>query len=186
MIIVAINGKMGSGKGELTKALSQAFRVRKLSFSTPIKETIKLMDKNAPKDLDLQENKNKYSELYGTTYRVVMQSLGDMHRNVFGKDFFVNQLERRIQDIGEATIKDQYDIIVVDDVRYLNEIERLEGLGAITIRIEVDRIGTAREHQHSSEVSLDNYKYFQYRLINDMSPMSGLAAPIIKEIKARL
>lgn len=188
MIIVAISGKMGSGKGELTKALSQAFRVRSLSLARPIKQTIQLMDREAPKDLDKYDNKNLYSELYGATYRVVMQALGDMHRNVFGKDFYINRLLREIDDLGEPTLKNQYDIIVVDDVRYLNELNRLELKGAITVRIEVDKSRLSREHAtaHSSEVELDRYKYFQYIVENNMTPMAELAAPIIKEIKARL
>lgn len=80
-------------------------------------------------------------ELCGKTPVKAMQTLGtEWGRNVIGEDVWLNAWKRTIQE----------GLVVVDDVRFPNELDAVKALGGIIVRIR--RTGTAGVDAHESEV----------------------------------
>ena len=96
--------------------------------------------------------------------RTILQNVGDIVRNK-DIDYWVNF----VKDFIVAS-KDKWDYALIDDVRFLNEINRwrnIDGIDYITVRVE--RLGfdsplTREQQNHISETSLDNYR-FDYKII---------------------
>ena len=121
---IAISGKMCSGKSSLKEFLinklarvkeldsnNSSIPIKELSFGKPIKEMYTTY---------FPYNHNKDRKAY--------QSIGDTFRNI-NNDVFVEYLVSQC---------DNNKIIIVDDLRFKNEMRILKDNGFVTIRINVD------------------------------------------------
>ena len=113
----------------------------------------------------LKDNQKEYYDLVKTTPRLLLQLMGtDCGREILHPDVWVNAtLEPYKQQLKENSTK--YNDWVISDVRFPNEVESIEELGGIVIRIERDSVIPAEE-EHESETALDNYP-FKYILKNN-------------------
>ena len=137
---------------------------------------------------DIYENKNKsvmclqyayYLKLYAeritgwdgsedTKPRNFLQQLGtEIIRNEIDEDFFVNRV---IEDIKVYSYF--YDIIIIEDARFKNEIDNIKTIfkDAIVIRIERPNFKsdlTDYQQKHPTEIDLDGYNKYDYIINND-------------------
>ena len=106
--------------------------------------------------------------------RELLQKLGtDIIKDKLGmKDF---QVRRMIEDI--KVLQNFFDIIIVPDTRFIEEIEDIKETFANVYSIRINRHNydnglTIEEKNHPSEIALDNYKNFDYQIdstsINDI------------------
>ena len=142
---IGLVGKMCAGKTHVGNILSRRCALKKFAFADKVKDIAK----------DLFNMKHKNREL--------LQKIGQSMR-VIDKYVWINYLL--------YTIKDE-DRVIIDDIRYPNELSALQDRGFIIIKLIVDK-NTQRkrlvetypdnyhEHldrlNHESEIHIDNLK----------------------------
>jgi energy-coupling factor transporter ATP-binding protein EcfA2 len=141
MKIVAIAGRKGAGKTSLAKYLSSHIKdTRRCSFAQPIKAA--LLGCGFPAMyMDDPALKEQTAPGWGTSYRLLAQTLGNGWRSL-NPDIFV---QRWMEAVKAATLPGNSPdglVVIVDDLRYANEVEALEALGALIIYLDAgDRLG---------------------------------------------
>ena len=82
-------------------------------------------------------------------------------REHFGSDIWVKAMFARCS---------KYQFVIVPDVRFKNEADIIHQRGGLLIRVEGDptkaRETDGRDLTHVSEVDLDDYAHFDYRISN--------------------
>lgn len=116
----------------------------KLSFAHPLKNMLKEIGLSH-RELynDLKDSPSP--TLLNKTPRHAMQSLGDWGREKIHKDFWVDAW-RNLYRFHSSLSGD----VVVDDARYINELECIRDLGGIVVRLVRQDDGTVSQI-HSSE-----------------------------------
>ena len=103
-----------------------------------------------------------------TKPRELLQTLGtDIIRKEIDENFFVN---RTIDDI--KVYKYYFDVIILSDVRFPNELELPKKVFEEVYTIKVERPNfennlTLEQKKHATETALDNYDNFDYIINND-------------------
>ncbi len=154
--LFALSGKARSGKDFTYNLIENYYKDKKvinLAYGYYIKEYAKRIS-----NWDGSEE---------TKPRTLLQNIGiELVRTHIDKDLFTR---RMLEDI--LVYSYFYDIIVVTDVRLLNEIESLKEAYPDLISIRVDRDEennlSEKEQQHLTEVDLDHYDGFTYIVKND-------------------
>lgn len=112
-MIFLINGKARSGKDTIADYIVKKIGAKKLWFAKPLK------------DMAMKYFGLTYDECYDhkTEFsRRVLQSIGQMFREEFGKNFWVEKVITDILDMN-ISVKDKH--FVISDCRYKNEIIEL-------------------------------------------------------------
>jgi len=104
-----------------------------------------------------------------TKPRTLLQELGNTIRNEIDPLFFIN---RMIEDIKVYSY--YFDAITVSDVRMKREIdipkEKLNNVISVNVvRPNFDNGLSDKEKKHLTEVDLDNYENYDFKIINDGS-----------------
>ena len=154
--IYLISGKARSGKNEVSKIIEEYYSDKKcitISFGYYIKDYAKRIS-----NWDGSEE-NKPREL--------LQQLGiELIKNKIDNRLFINRI---IQDIEVFSYF--YDVIIVSDVRLLDELETLKDgyKNSISIRVNKYEDNKLAEEQknHITETNLDNYDEFDYVIDNN-------------------
>lgn len=89
------------------------------------------------------------------TFRQILQLWGTEYRRRQDPDYWVKRLEEKLHGLEK---------VVIDDVRFPNEVEMIHRLGGRVIRI--DRPGPA-ESTHASEIELDSFDGWDDVIVND-------------------
>ncbi len=156
MKIIGISGKMGSGKTTLAQGLiqylsvKQGLEIKSLKFADPLYATTAAIQKT----LGLKEEKD----------RALLQYIGSHYRETYGPYFWASLLERNL-DTSNGSI-----IHIIDDLRYEQEYEVLNDLGAFLIRLDcpieerAKRMpeGIFKNLTHPSETALDDENQFNW------------------------
>lgn len=181
---IALHGKAGSGKnlvariiqyhrindlidsGELDELyeldkndlvyplrLDDLSRIHTLSFATPIKETLAMIAPVTVEELDDKEVKERI--WMRRTYREWLQFFGDTIRRDTPRAF-IDVLDYKVEENNNY---------IINDLRFLNELEYCVESGFITIKIERDFLKA--EDSHASETELDSYEDWDYVIRND-------------------
>ena len=109
-------------------------------------------------NFNTDESKNKVTPC-GKTVRELLQIVGtEMFRNL-DNDVWINTWKKHV-----ASMCPHYDIIVVSDVRFPNEVKAIQDMGGIVIRFT--RAPFASNDTHPSETALDNFDGFDYVVDN--------------------
>jgi adenylate kinase family enzyme len=162
MKIIGITGKLTSGKTTFAKFLWDRFlekgnkSVHILSFAQLLKEMI--FNAGLCSREELWEKKTDFS-------RLMMQKIGtEIIRNQVDPDFWVNKMKERIKEIG----KNNWDcIIIIDDVRYINEAEFIKAFRhAAPLLLRIERPSIKSTSNHKSETEQDEIKV-DYSVMND-------------------
>lgn len=155
--IFLLSGKARSGKNEISKIIERYYSNKKcitISFGYYIKDYAKRIS-----DWDGSEE---------TKPRELLQHLGiELVRNKIDKRLFIDRI---LQDIEIFSYF--YDIIVISDVRLLDEITILKENYPDSISIRVVRNNyennlTEEQKNHLTETDLDNFNDFDYIVNND-------------------
>ena len=175
-MIIGISGKAGSGKDTAAKMLEVLYAnpdisyedfanrryknfadIQIVHFADTLKETAQVLFRISEWETNTQEGKKTTISWIGKTVRELLQGIGQGLRDAIDPNLWVKILF--------ANTKDWTNIIIAD-VRYPNELEAIKEYGGIRIRI--DRKG-AGAGNHSSETALDDYKEWNFHIINNSS-----------------
>ena len=93
------------------------------------------------------------------TAREIMQEYGAFYRTI-DNEFWIKNLFKVAEE-------KEYTNVIVTDVRYINEADYIIDNGGYVIRVERETKDAVHNKEHPSEVELDDYKRFDYRVINN-------------------
>lgn len=128
--LIGICGIKGSGKSTIAKELSRAGFVA-VKFAAPLKEMLRVLGlTNDHLEGRLKELPSPM--LMGRTPRWAMQSLGtEWGRDLIHPELWVSQWKNIVCDVLDRGGK-----VVVDDLRYANELKALKEIGGHSARVE--------------------------------------------------
>jgi hypothetical protein len=188
--IIGISGKIGSGKDTFAELLAEQLRGKverhaladKLRLITEIVSGVRMTtthEVNKPFCNEVrnytQDQKNVVIKQFDKTIGESLQLVGtDLFRDnydtdIWVKSFFNEELDDKLND-GK--------IIVVPDVRFVNEADYILQEGGYLIRLEGDPMGvrenSLRDLNHISETNLDDYTNFSKVIYNDKKDIEAL------------
>lgn len=193
--IIAISGKIGSGKDEFAKLFAElSFNgVERHCFADKVRDVVELI---VGKKMSLlheagnpfhnpiynysQEEKNLYLPMWNKTIGQCLQLVGtDVFRERFDKDTWVKAL---FSTTGKSCIENGR-CLIIPDCRFPNEADTVIDMGGIVIRMEGDpkgvRLKSTRDLNHESETALDGYTKFTEIIHNDIVDINILRSKII-------
>lgn len=159
MKIIGISGKRESGKSSLGKALEK-FGFKRVSLATPLKEMCKQLYNLHDEEVYgcLKESPTQYRRTGGSFYtpRDILIREGCLKRSI-DPNFWCRLLDQQLFGL---------DKVVIDDIRFKNEIEYFRKLGAKFVRLErsQEAIGKAALDD-LSETELDSYIDWDFILL---------------------
>lgn len=151
--LIGISGKAYSGKDFTADAIKQLFpdfKIYKIAYADAVRNMLKsIVDVDAIYKLNKKEEP---IEGLGVSLRELMQSLGtDWGRHILGDNFWVNILNKRINDNSFLT---EADVIVISDCRFQNEIEYIINRAGIVLNVITDsqEYKKSKFYEHESEM----------------------------------
>lgn len=156
-MILGLSGYAQSGKDTIANYLVKNYGFTKVSFADPIRKALHILN---PK-IDIADMRGvplatavdglgwENVKADSPDARELLQRMGtEVGRELFGKDFWVSQAMAKA---GE------HDNVVFADVRFENEVQAILGHSGAVWR--VSKPGVEAVNKHTSETSLDNYKF---------------------------
>lgn len=175
--IFVITGKARSGKDTIAGDIQEYYEKKSqkcisLAYATPIKEYAKKIVAWDGKD--------------ETKPRDFLQYLGtELIRKKIDPDFFTRRMKEDILIYSEY-----YDVIIISDARFIDEIEMIKNNFDKVVIIKVEKPNlisnlTEKQQQHASEISLDHYNKYDYVIINDntLEELKEKVYNILDEVK---
>ena len=169
-MLIGFSGKKGSGKSFFADYLVNNKLFIKLSFASPLKEITKILFNLSDEDVKDPIKKELINPKFNASPRELMQWLGtDIMREEFNKKFnysgsiWIDSVKDKVK-----TLLDNNKDVVIDDVRFQNEVDMIHSLGGIVINLRnnLDNTLNNSTSTHSSE----NQKLtFNYEFVNDKS-----------------
>ena len=154
--VICISGKAQNGKSEVAKWFKYLYE------GDGYKVAI------VPMARDLKQYLTDYYGFLGVKselWRNQLQSFGQRVREQVDEDFFAT----RTFDSICALAENGFQIFIVDDMRYVNELEMIKNFGENVEFIRVNRINfestlTDIQKLHPSETQLDDYDKWDYTI----------------------
>jgi dephospho-CoA kinase len=151
MKLIGLSGGAGAGKTSISN---------RLKMLLPNVHQVKLADTIYEMHNSIQSIAHKHDIPMADKDRKLLQFLGDeWGRQTFGDNIWVDLFIRKWEKV-----KDEEGYMIVDDVRYMNEVEAIQLAGGQVLWIDVpDRIRRNRipdtfpEESHASEGILDAF-----------------------------
>lgn len=173
-MLIGISGKKGVGKSSAANFLVKTYGYRKVSFADKLKEYSEVLIPGITSKMTLQ-NKEKPFFKNGETRRDFMIKFGQFMRYYDDRYW--------IKEAGIDRI--EWPDIVIDDVRFNNELEHIKSLGGKIIRVnrypKLNVYGP-EELDDPSETELDNHPGFDFVIhdcvnisLNDLYKQVNLA-----------
>lgn len=191
-LLIGLSGKAGSGKSTVGDYLAGAHGYAQFAFAGALKEVVGLAFGFAEEQLYVRR-KEAVDPRWGVSPRWCMQWLGTEVLRARWPDIWIYHLRQEILDF--LSINGQRPIVVAD-VRFRDEAEALKGMGAVLVRMERSKdhgLENDNVHRleacatgipgHVSEVDLDDWEGWDYRIANDGS-LVELAAEVEKMLTA--
>lgn len=159
--LLCISGKRGSGKTMLAKALEK-YGYTRLSLAKNLKDKCKWEFGLTDDQVNgcMKESPTQYGNYL--TPREIMIKMGAFYRSI-DPDYWLKALYPSIEAV---------DKVVIDDVRFLNEIKYLkENYNAKLVRLERDsKLNIFKEELRDvSETELDTYVNWDYLLVKELN-----------------
>lgn len=138
-MILGLVGFASSGKDTVADYLVRNHNFNRIAFADPLKDAASIIfdwprhlleGDTVPSRVFREKPDSYWSEKFDKPFtpRMALQQLGtDACRKVFHNDIWIHLMERKIQ---------QYDNVVVTDVRFPNEIESIVRMGGKILRIK--------------------------------------------------
>ena len=169
-MLIGFSGKKGSGKSFFADYLVNNKLFIKLSFASPLKEITKILFNLSDEDVKDPIKKELINPKFNASPRELMQWLGtDIMREEFNKKFnysgsiWIDSIKDKVK-----TLLDNNKDVVIDDVRFQNEVDMIHSLGGIVINLRNDLDNTL--NNSTSTHSSENQKLtFNYEIVNDKS-----------------
>ena len=173
MFLVGLCGKAGAGKTTAAQILVEHYGFVRKSFAAPLKNAVSILFGWHIANLDDPDFKSKVDPKWGISPRKAMQLLAtDLIRDKVSRDFWVMHMEDELPRYSEDTM------IVIDDVRFQNEIAFIHTHGGIVIEISSDENENDEDAHKSENQSLTRIDGF----IDNDYDLSELERAVISEI----
>lgn len=175
--IYLISGKARTGKGTVGHILKEeyekrGFRVCEIQIMRTLKGYLK--------DYFGWDGREE------TKPRKMLQQIGtEVIREQMKMPFF--HIDRLTEDI--MVLSNYFDIFIVNDIRLPFEIEKIKERFSSVVSIHIIREGyisplQQEEQNHITELALDDYEKFDYKIVN--SSLNGVTSDIIKIIDSEV
>lgn len=136
--ILAFSGPKGSGKDTAAAYLSTRNEIegfnyfQKIAFAEPIKQMCMIAFGLTRDEVEILELKEKTLERWPfVTPRSLLQDVANHFRDVYGADVWVRAWLRQVEESTAGCV-------LVTDLRFPNEVERLKNMGAYIIYVQSD------------------------------------------------
>lgn len=176
-MLIGLGHKRRVGKDTVADYLCRAYGFEKMSFAQHLKEVTKLLFgwRNDHVYGQLKDQKDPYFEL---SPRHAMQELGTTIRDLFGEDFWVETVDRRLRVQHCRNV-------VISDCRFLNEVQMIQRHGGLLWKIVRPPLEPRKTvwwkrfspqsdvaDQHRSETALDSFTGWNAVIYNTGSEQS--------------
>ncbi len=173
-----------AGKSTLAEHLSQKEKFIRIKMAGALKhmlaaffEYVGIEESFVPNYLEGALKEYPCPLLGGNTPRHAMQTLGtEWGRGCISEDFWVDTAERVIRDLLA-----QGDSVVVDDVRFPNEMQMIKRNGGIAVKIIRPDAAPKTQILHASEGSLNDMP-FDFTIENTYTTSEDFAEHAVKII----
>lgn len=143
-MIIGLTGKAGVGKSAVAKVLVKDYGYICAPFAEPLKDMLAAI--GLTHDELYGDKKEVVNPNYGVTPRHMMQTLGtEWGRGLIGRDIWVEAWRRSLYR------KYQNNNIVVDDIRFPNEVAAVRALGGKVVNLYADICLNEATAKHVSE-----------------------------------
>lgn len=172
--IIGFAGAAGVGKTTTANALVGLFDAfyglshHIMSFASPVKTIAMMLGWDGKKD---------------ARGRKLLQSLGTDTARAYDPDVWVKRWERDAKEMADIV-----DIILVDDVRFPNEVQAIQRLGGTVIRLLSETRGLAKDFHASERTDFP----VDFEIWADVPPeqvaqsvISKIITPASKEVRTR-
>jgi hypothetical protein len=160
-MIIGLGYQARSGKDTVASYLISKYGFVQESFAEPLK--------NICRDICGLSDKHLYGTWkemlipeYQLTSRELLQKIGAAMRTIH-PDFWVLHMKRRIKD----HMKNGVNLIVVSDVRHINEAKMIKSFGGIMIKTNRNNPDKITNPNHISETQMKSYDKWDYQLDNN-------------------
>lgn len=174
-MIIGLSGKAGSGKDTVADIIraNTSLETKTLAFGDAVKHItgeILEIDRET-----IERYKREDIPVSGFPIRVWLQKIGTLFREKVSYDYWISY----VLDPAQATFGNwDNKLIIITDVRYLNEANAIKNWGGKIIRVNRD---VEEKSSHASETELDNYK-FDY-IIDNNSNIIQLRENVLNTLK---
>jgi hypothetical protein len=195
MIKIAISGKANSGKNTLSKLIIKEIKNMstidnisnlisyQVAFADPIKKIAKTMFPQIPKKHlfgpSLLRNEiifGAFKDLKPLTVRQTLIDIGTSSR-LYNNDIWVENLKNRLEVLS---LKDDFSIFIVPDLRFRNEFDFLKKNDFFFIRIKRD---CSSNINHESEIGQESILDSEFdHIISNNGTLKNLKEEVIKII----
>ena len=184
-IIIAISGKIGSGKDTVADMITSYFNstwFKKRAFATRVKEVVATMTKTTVEQNISQEGKSYIPKGFNHSLGKLQQIIGEGMKPLLGTDIWANCLMNSEEKLPLFT--------VISDLRYKVEANTIRKSTKNTLLIRVDgdpvnirKMNLAnRDLDHISETDLDDYTGFDYHIDNSDITLHKLNSKVMIDI----
>jgi hypothetical protein len=154
--IIGLAGSSGVGKSTLAKHLV-SLGYTKYAFAEPLKKGIQCMFGLTDDQVYTQKGKELIDDFWGTTPREILQYVGtEFFRNGISKllknidsNFWIKAFEK-VYDQKQKNEYGEKIKYVIDDVRFINEVEFIKSKGGIVFHITRPTISYSEEQSNNS------------------------------------
>jgi hypothetical protein len=162
LTVIGLTGAAGSGKTTVAGHMVENWYTERRAFADSLKRMLRRFLEDQGVGLaeacrmtsgDLKEVPTEY--LGGRSPREAMQTLGTEWGRTLSPSLWIDAWRRSVEKLALETSADEEDlIVVVDDVRFPNEVEAIRSLGGIIVRIERPGAGLdGARGAHASETA---------------------------------
>ncbi len=160
-MLLGLLGRKGVGKDLLADYLVQQYKYEKGSIAAPLKEGCRILF-GFSHDQVHGQGRDQLDHRYGLTPRAILQRVGtDFIRKEFREDFWIDRL----------LINPQLSRLVISDVRFPNEVRKIQERGGKVIRLSCSLApkDTHQSNEHQSEAGVDLIREYDGHIVNDGS-----------------
>lgn len=191
--VFLISGKFQAGKNTFSEYMKEIIE-KKTNYKVSLESYAQLLKESCCEDFkllieylnslnvkELKTKKENFFENKNTLTRILLQLYGtNIFRNRIDNDYWVKKTIGKIKQINS-------EVVFLTDVRFENEIslpENDKDFDCVAIRIERDIERPANLVNHSSEISLDNYKFWDYIVENNgtLEELKESSKEVFKEV----
>lgn len=160
-MLFGILGRKSSGKDTTADYMCTKYDFNKLVLAQPLKDACKILF-NFSDDQLYGNSKELIDPMWGTSPRIVFQYLGtdvfrrDIHKIIpdINDNFWVNLMASRYLEMKKTNGS-----VVVSDLRFQNEIDKIHELGGIVIKIIRPSLSNVDVHESEKNIDLFDADY---------------------------